>query len=180
MQPLSSSISQCLAEVYPILRFNVQVLDQEPGMKSGRNLDNLNPRLTVTSRTLGQRQTASEAVVYILHLPSASPSILLNELSAHLDALRTRGSIMLILTARVLPELGSLSDPEAESTARSRDLALLQLTNDGEMEMEDLVEIIGTVGDNIGKFVVTKKLCARNGLVVALVVKYQAGQMREL
>jgi hypothetical protein len=82
---------------------------------------------------------------------------------------------MLLLTARVLPELGSLYDPDAEAKARSRDLALLQLTNEGEMEMEDLLETIGTVGDKMGKLAVTKKLCARNGLVVALVVKYQSG-----
>jgi hypothetical protein len=181
VQPLSSSIAQCLVEIYPTLYFNVQVPDQEPGMASGRELEDFNPRLTITNRTLGKRQAVSEAVVYILHLPSASPSIVLNELTAHLDALRTRGSIMLILTARVLPELGSLSDPGAEATARSRDLSLLQLTNEGEMEMDELLEVIGTVRDNTGKLVVTKKLCARNGLIVALVVKYQAGQsMREL
>ncbi|CRG92135.1 hypothetical protein PISL3812_09191 [Talaromyces islandicus] len=181
VQPLSNSISQSLAQIYPLLHFNVQVLDNEPGTTSAPELEDLNPRLTVTSRTLGKRQRVSDAVVYILHLPSASTSIVLDELTAHVDALRTRGSIMLILTARVLPEPGSLSDPEAEAKARSRDLALLQLTNEGEMEMDDLLEIIGTVGDNTGRLVVTKKLCARNGLVVALVVKYQAGQpIREI
>lgn len=149
-------------------------------MTPWRDLANISPRLTVSSRTVGKRQTVSEAVVYILHLPSPSLSVVLNELTAHLDALRTHGSIMLILTGCVLPELGSLSDPGAEATARSRDLALLQLTNEGEMEMEDLLEIIGTVRDNAGQFVVTKKLCAHNGLVVALIVKYQTGQIREL
>jgi len=80
---------------------------------------------------------------------------------------------MIILTTRLLPEPGNIPDPEIEAMARSRDLTLLQLVNEGEMEMVDLLEMIDTVRDSVGKLVVTNKLRSRKNLVVALFVKYQ-------
>ena len=80
---------------------------------------------------------------------------------------------MLILTARLLPEPGSIQNHEVEAVARSRDLALLQLTNEGEMELVELLEIVDSVRDSVGKLVVINKVRSHNNLVVALVVKYQ-------
>ena len=80
---------------------------------------------------------------------------------------------MLILTARLLPNPGSIADPAIEARARSRDLILRQLTNQGEIELEDLLEMIDTVRDSVGKLAVTSKLRSRENLVIALVVKYQ-------
>ncbi|EED18902.1 O-methyltransferase family protein [Talaromyces stipitatus ATCC 10500] len=176
VESLSSSVAQSLAEIYPNLHFNVQVLDRDSNIAPERESENFNPRLTVTNRRRGERQTANEAVVYILHLPLRSPNNVRNELMGHIDALRIHGSILLILTARLLPEPGTLSDPHVEAVARSRDLVLLQLANESEMELGELLEVIGTVKDSMGKLVVTKKLSARNGLVVSLVVKYEASQ----
>ncbi|PHH90785.1 hypothetical protein CDD83_2676 [Cordyceps sp. RAO-2017] len=83
----------------------------------------------------------------------------------HLDILRARNGIMLLLTARLLPEPGSLSNSEVEAVARSRDLALLQLANESEMEMTELLEIIDTVRDSVGKLVVIKKVYSRRAKV---------------
>ncbi|KAH8701043.1 O-methyltransferase family protein [Talaromyces proteolyticus] len=181
VQSLSSSISQCLADRYPALHFSVQISDpvaSTGGDRDSITVDDFDPRISVTHRALGTRQTATDAAVYILHLPLSSPSAVLAELAAHLDVLRARSSIMLILTARLLPEPGSLADPEVEAMARSRGLVLLQLANEVEMEMAELLEMIDTVRDSMGKLVVTKRLCSRNNLVSALVVKYQPGLTR--
>lgn len=122
-----------------------------------------------------------DAAVYILHLPSASASLLsapvlagaiLAELRVHLGVLHASRGVMLILTARLLPQPGSSADPEIEAMARSRDLTLRQLTNEGEMEMQELLEMIDSVRDSVGKLAVTSRLYREN-IVVALVVKYQ-------
>lgn len=122
-----------------------------------------------------------DAAVYILHLPSASASLssapdlvgaILGELQVHLGVLRASRGVMLILTARLLPQPGSSADPEIEAMARSRDLTLRQLTNEGEIEMQELLEMIDTVRDSVGKLAVTSRLYREN-IVVALVVKYQ-------
>lgn len=138
-------------------------------------------RITVASRVRGGRQSVMDAAVYILHLPSASASLssapdlagaILGELQVHLGVLRASRGVMLILTARLLPHPGSSADPEIEAMARSRDLTLRQLTNEGEIEMQELLEMIDTVRDSVGKLAVTSRLYREN-IVVALVVKYQ-------
>ena len=137
-------------------------------------------RITVATRAQGGRQTVTDAAVYILHLPSASASLssapalasaILGELQVHLGVLHASRGVMLILTARLLPHPGSIPDPEIEAMARSRDLSLRQLTNEGEIEMQELLEMIDTVRDSVGKLAVTSKLYREN-IVVALVVKY--------
>jgi hypothetical protein len=80
---------------------------------------------------------------------------------------------MLILTPRLLPELGSLPNPEVEAVARARDLTLLQLANEREMELTELLDLIDRVQDGVGRLLVTKKLRRKNNLVAALVVKHQ-------
>ena len=138
-------------------------------------------RITVDTRAQGGRQTVTDAAVYILHLPSPSASLssapalasaILGELQVHLGVLHASRGVMLILTARLLPHPGSIPDPEIEAMARARDLSLRQLTNEGEIEMQELLEMIDTVRDSVGKLAVTSKLYREN-IVVALVVKYQ-------
>lgn len=167
----STSIAESLADLYPTLHFFVQISCPEPTIRrdtSGRELK-LSPRITVTTRILGARQPITDAAVYILHFSNA----ILAELRIHCSILCASSGIMLILTGSLLPEPGSMADPEIEATVRSRDLSLFQLTNKGEMEMAELLEMLDTVGDSVGRLVVTNKLYSRNNLVVALVVKYQ-------
>lgn len=159
----------------------MQISDQT-GTTSSLPEPDLGPRITVAHRTRGSRQTVTDAAVYILHLPRASAlsptapsrtSAILRELQVHLSVLHASRGVMLILTARLLPNPGSIADPAIEAQARSRDLILRQLTNQGEIELEELLEMIDTVRDSVGKLAVTSKLRSCNGLVVALVVEYQ-------
>ena len=177
----STLAAQSLTALYPALRFLVQISDQT-GTSSRLAEPDLGLRVTVANRARGSRQTVTDAAVYILHLPSAlalslTPPVLasaiLCELQVHLGVLHTSRGVMLILTARLLPKPGSIADPEIEAMARSRDLTLRQLTNEGEIEMEELLEMIDTVRDSVGKLAVTSKLRSRDSLVIALVVKYQ-------
>lgn len=139
--------------------------------------------LTVTYRSAGMPQHVKDAAVYILHLPATSPwlspggspAVLIRaELQSYLDLLRTNGSVMLLLTTHLLPEPGSLCGPEVEAVARARDLCMLQLANEGEMELVEVLGMIEAVRDTTGKLVVTSQLRSHNNLTVALVVKHQA------
>lgn len=139
--------------------------------------------LNVTYRSAGMPQHVKDAAVYILHLPTASPrpppggspAVLIKaELQSYLDLLRTNGSVMLVLTTRLLPEPGSRCGPEVEAVARARDLCMLQLTNEGEVELTEVLGMIEAVRDNVGKLVVTSQLRSHNNLTAALVVKHQA------
>lgn len=86
--------------------------------------------------------------------------------------LRTNGPATLILTARLLPEPGSVA-ADVEAAARLRDLSLSQLTNAREMEVDALVDVVHGVRDRTGRLVVVDTLRTRNNGPVALVVRYQ-------
>ena len=142
----------------------------------------LGTRITVQKRVPGTQQTVKDAAVYIIHLPAPSagtpshtfPARILAELRAHLGVLRAnRTSVTLILAPRLLPEPGTV-DPDVEAIARLRDLSQLQLANEHEMEMGELVEMVNSVHDSMGWLVVANKLRSRNGITVALGIKYWA------
>lgn len=141
----------------------------------------LGSRITVQKRTPGTPQTINDAAVYILHLPSPSPGVpshslpaqIIAELRAHLSVLRASSYATLILTPRLLPEPGTV-DPDVEAIARLRDLSLLQLANEREIEMAELVDILNSIRDSMGQLVVVNKLRSHNNATVALGVKYQA------
>ncbi|KAI1504044.1 O-methyltransferase family protein [Biscogniauxia marginata] len=176
----STSAAAALSELYPSLRFIVQMND--PGIiengvsKAGE----FNPRITVDRRNSASPQTVKDAAVYILRLPSHSlgvpsrslPARILAELGAHLGVLRTNNSATLVLVPRLLPEPGTV-DPDVEAMARLRDLSRLQLANEREMEMGELVDLVHSVHDGMGRLVVVNKLRTRNSTTVALGVKYQ-------
>lgn len=124
---------------------------------------------------MGMAQSITDAAVYILHVPTASSGLTIRAvLDDYLGVLRASGGIMIVLTARLLPEPGSLSNPEVEAVARARDLSVLHLANDSEMEMSELVSIIKTVGDGAGKLVITNNLRSSHGVIIALTIKCQA------
>lgn len=140
------------------------------------------PRITVQKRASGALQVVKDAAVYILRLPAPSPVMpshslptrILAELRAHLGVLRVNNtSATLVLAPRLLPEPGTV-EPDVEAKVRLRDLSRLQLANEREMEMGELLEIVHSVHDSVGRLVVINKLRSRNSATVALGVKYQA------
>lgn len=154
-----------LARHHPDLSFLVQLSgppDATNGLPSG---------IGVSSRGAGELQSVADAAVYILHL--GQHGAILSELRAHFEPLR-QGAILLVLTTRLLPERGGPAGLRVEAVARSRDLVLRHLREEGEMELVDLVEQVGRVYDSKGKLVVAKKLLSANHLTVALVVSYQS------
>ncbi|ESZ98974.1 O-methyltransferase family protein [Sclerotinia borealis F-4128] len=180
----STITARSLTALNPILHFHMQLdapKDRDHHMERQREevfereLGTSEPRITITHRPIGVGcpQITTDAAVYILHLPE-TPLAILAELKEHFGILRAGNAVMLILTARLLPESGSIPDTEAEVTARARELASLnlQLTTTGAMEMVELFEMIETISDNLGKLVVMNKLRSRNNIVVALAVKY--------
>ena len=64
-------------------------------------------------------------------------------------------------------------DADVEMEACLRDLSLLQLSNEREMEMNELLEAINSVQDSTGRLVVVNKLVSRNSATIALDIKYQ-------
>ncbi|KAH7324115.1 hypothetical protein BKA65DRAFT_608680 [Rhexocercosporidium sp. MPI-PUGE-AT-0058] len=134
-------------------------------------------RITVMTCAADARQSVANAAVYILHLPP-SRNLLQAQIKEYMEVLRASSGVMILLTFRLLPEPCTRSadgyDPDTESVARGRDLSMLQLANESEMEMAEVLDVIDLARDGLGKLVVTDRVRSSKGLVVALVVKHQA------
>lgn len=152
-----------------------------PGLRPGEMQQNFSSRITVQQRDPGTLQSVHDAAVYILHLPSPSPGMpshslgtrIVAELRAHIGVLRASSCAELVLTARLLPEPGAV-DPDVEAIARLRDLSLLQLANEREIEMVELMDMLNSVRDSLGRLVLVNKLRSRNNTTVVFKVQYQA------
>ena len=138
-------------------------------------------QIVVQKRAPGAQQTVKDAAVYILQLPPRTEGLanktlsarILAELKAHLGVLRANASATLLLAPRLLPEPGTV-EPAVEASARVRDLCRLQLANEREMEIGEIVEMVNTVHDDVGRLVVVNKLRSRDSESVAMGIKYQA------
>ncbi|KAK2594655.1 hypothetical protein QQS21_007631 [Conoideocrella luteorostrata] len=153
--------------------------DSGLGISSGAG----SSRITVTYGAASMPQPITDASVYILHLPlsydtPASVNGFLAagkaELEKYLDILRVSGAHMLVLTTRLLPEPGRMSNPEVEAVPRIRDLSMLQLANGSEMEMTDVLNMINSASDGAGRLVVTSQLRSKDGMVAALTTQFKA------
>ncbi|KAF2429263.1 O-methyltransferase family protein [Tothia fuscella] len=175
----STKAATALAEAYPSLRFVVQM--KEPasdgngtiGAGQGETWDG---RITVQKRMPGAVQMVSDAAVYIIRLSTPSPchtTNILAELNAHLGVLRANALSTLILAPQLLPEPGTV-DPVIESMARLRDLSRLQLTNECSLELDELIKMINSVHDGMGRLVVINKIRSGKSATAALGVRYQA------
>jgi hypothetical protein len=198
-----------LAKLFPALRFIVQTSESGPGTPTSRpsipssgggrlfspsmtgsrtpgtKLADLPPhlssRITLQQRTPSAPQSVKNAAVYILRLPSPSPSLpsssitsrAASELSAHLDVLRANPGSRLMLTALVLPAPGTV-DPDTEAAARLRDLSLMQLANGRQVERAELVDVLKRVRDSSGGLVLTNEIRSPSSPLVAFEVRYQA------
>lgn len=173
-----------LAELYPGLHFVLQ-MSAESSSNSPTRTEDFHPRIEVQKRISGSSQVVKDAALYIVRLPTLSSGAsahslserALAELRAHLAVLRADPTAKLILTLCILPEPGSVN-ADVEAAARARDLCRLQLSNEQEMGVTELVDMINNVQDNIGGLIVVNKLNLRNSATVALAIQYQANTMR--
>lgn len=152
----------------------------------------LDPRITVQSRSWAAPQTVRDAAVYALRAPydlsmvfsQTRPAQLRAELEAHLSVLRDNDDARLILTARLLPGYDATDgaggnalplDIDAAKIHLS-DMSLLQLANDRELELADLSELVRSVGDNNGHLVLKDEMPARStSRDQAFEIRYQRG-----
>ncbi|KAG6007658.1 hypothetical protein E4U21_005739 [Claviceps maximensis] len=166
-----------LARLFPKLRFVVQLprgaLDCEPRLCDSSDPNGSN-HIAITSRMSGTVQSVSGAAVYVLHLPSSLPCHVLTELQVHLPALRVSSGVMLIMTARLLPGHDEPILAKQAAVAHARGLVMHQMTNEVEMDLCSLLQMIDTVRDSMGKLVLVHKLRTSAGTTIALVVKYQS------
>ena len=151
------------------------------GGKPGDILSHLTSRIAVQKRIQATQQHVEGAAVYALRLPLPSPTApprslppqIAAELKAHLAVLRASSTSRLILIARLLPETG-IADAESAVTACLRDMTLLQLANDRELEISEIMNMLNSVGDSVGRLVLVSKQRARNNATVTFEVRYQA------
>ena len=178
----STDLAVALVGMCPALHFIVQMIDpahnNSPAVGTGKADDSCSGRVTVQRRVPATLQTVNDAAVYILRPTITSPSLraqIQAELSAHLSVLRANASATLILAPPLLPEAGTV-DPDVEALARSRDLSHLQLTNECELELGELIDMVNGVFDSRGGLVVVNKLRSCNGATVAVGIKYEPSQ----
>lgn len=62
---------------------------------------------------------------------------------------------------------------DTEASARLRDLSLLQLANERELDLSELMNMLNSVSDSMGRLVVVNKIKSRESVVVVLEVRYQ-------
>jgi len=65
-------------------------------------------------------------------------------------------------------------EPDVERSARLWDLSRQQLTNDSDLSLSDLVELVNSVQDSGGRLVVVSKLRSRSCATMAVGVRYDA------
>lgn len=197
-------MAQHLAQEFPTLRIIVQIthtrsssslhnlehlrliemmggVESDSSSSSSSRPSSAGGRITVTYRAAGTPQPVIDAAVYILHLSSSAGAEAIDriamvraELQDYLGVLRSSGGILLIPTANLLPEPGSLVDPIMEAVARAHDLSMLQLANESEMEITELISVIQTIRDGLGRLVITKQLRSPNSLIIGLTIKHEA------
>nr|A0A411PQN9.1 RecName: Full=Agnestins biosynthesis cluster transcriptional coactivator AgnL9; AltName: Full=Agnestins biosynthesis cluster protein L9 [Paecilomyces divaricatus]QBG38879.1 transcriptional coactivator [Paecilomyces divaricatus] len=180
----SAERAMALVDQYPTLHFTVQLSPASTlssASKNGTAASKVrHPRIRVQHRVPGTPQPIQDAMVYIINFPVPEPGVSYNspvaqisaELRAHLAPLRMNRSATIVLTAPSLPERGNVA---AVGVARIRDLSLLQLANEQEVEMSDLLSLLNGVGDGEGRLVLVNEMrSAGNHGAVALEVKYQS------
>ncbi|KAI1877580.1 hypothetical protein JX265_003588 [Neoarthrinium moseri] len=145
-----------------------------PNFETGVDSDADLPNIQIMPRALGTKQPITDAGLYILHVSSFSLGMIQKELQIHCGVLRANKGIVLIPTAYLLPEPGNICNILPEAIARSRDLGMLQLSNESELEFTELLHLIGTVRNGSGRLAVTRRLVSSNNTVTGLVLEYQA------
>lgn len=178
--PSDHVLQQSMSDWWPSITPTSLNRASTPGPRPGEMRQQIGSRITIQQRTHSTPQSVYDAAVYILHLPSPStgvpshslPAHIIAELKAHIGVLRASSVATLVLTACLLPEPGSVN-PIVEAKARLRDLSLLQLANEREIEILELLEMLNSVRDSTGRLVVVNKHCSRDIAMAAFEIRYQ-------
>lgn len=168
-----------LCERHPALRFAIQTEALPAALPHSAR----HPNIHLVHRPPGTPQTIRDAAVFLVRV-STSSSVpvrqrIESELRAHMDVLDANRSALLILTAPVLPEPGTVPK-HAEHRARLRDLSLLQLVGDGNLTLHELITLVHSVRDATSGLAVVKKLYAPNSAFVGLGIRLRAREHLQL
>lgn len=187
-----------MAKHFPSVHIFVQVSDMEAQANGLQNHWNLSAdqqhqqqqqqqqtiiegRVTLQQRSMGAPQPVRDALVYVLHLNSltsgtsssaAALDRIRSELVPMVDVLRSNPSATLVLTSGLIPVLGSVS-ARVEARARLRDMMLFQLTNQNDVEVSEIVKMLGAMTDDRGRLALVNKNCSPRSGDLALEIKYQ-------
>ncbi|KAF4553274.1 Hypothetical protein D9617_7g030010 [Elsinoe fawcettii] len=139
----------------------------------------LQQRIQIQQRPSGSIQSLTGADVYLMRLPPPSPLLprttvierASTELLIHLPILRMNLSSRIILTCRILPSPGSL-ELDAEINERLRDLSLMHLANERELESHDVLSLIAGCRDGAGGLMVVSQYRVASSPVIAMEVRY--------
>ncbi|GKZ22343.1 hypothetical protein AbraIFM66951_007976 [Aspergillus brasiliensis] len=171
------AVIRTLGDRYPTLH---RLIVQTPG---DIDTDGICPRITPRKRATGTVQDVADADVYVIGLPSPSPTLPItaigeqieSELRAHLSVARgARRPAILLLTAHLVCVHGSGSASTGELVARLHDLSLLQLANERDMEMTELIQIVNSIGDGSGRMGVVRRMVAAHTAGILLEIRYHA------
>lgn len=167
----SAAVMGNLAQSHPELRFVVQT----DSLEISDSIPVTYSNITVHHRAHGASQTIKDAAVYLLRLSTTSVmtvrSRIIAELRAHLGILQANRTALLILTSPILPESGTLP-AHIEQLARLRDLSRLQLMGNGNLTLQELVDLVNSIHDGDGGLVVVKKLHAPQSAFIGLGIRY--------
>jgi hypothetical protein len=162
-----------LAESHPAVRFVVQMDLSAAPLPATPTYNNI----TVCQRAHGTRQTIKDAAVYLVRLSTSTVvpirSRIVSELRAHLGILEANRTALLFLTLPLLPEPGT-TPAQFERLARLRDLSLLQLAGNGNMTLQELIDLVDSVHDGDGGLAIVKKIHAPNSASIGIGIRYQA------
>ncbi|KAI1810488.1 hypothetical protein GGS20DRAFT_579836 [Poronia punctata] len=175
----SPAMAITLAKLYPSLRLIVQTANKPEtnnGLVAGVTT------IATEQRAPGTPQHVRDAALFIIRMPpqlAKATTRIREELHAHIGALSyNRRARLLLVLPSVLNERNGTDESEAsvdaEALARLRDLTLWQLTNESELELSTVLDLVRGVHDGTGRLVVVTKFTARHHPAVALEMRYQS------
>lgn len=168
----SNAAALALSERYHHAGIIVQTQDERvpQSFSSHVGVNHKRRKINVQNRPIGTPQKIQDASIYILNLPTpsltTSSSTLLkdisSELKAHFRVLRNNIAAVLIVVARILPNMGML-DSDVEALVRMQDLWQLQMGHDRLLDVSRFVSLLDEVRDSQYRLVITGRLsCSRH------------------
>ena len=171
----STATALALADLYPALHLIVQM--NEPRPPTNQSTQNSTSQRWDHAPSLPENSRTTSGPCR--EKPGEIPLQLTSRITIQkrIQATPQNVEAAAVYVLRLLPESddnGNNVDTEVAAMARLRDLSLLQLANDHELEMLEFLNMLNAVGDGMGRLVLVNKLCAWNNATVAFEVRYQA------
>lgn len=178
-----------LANLHPTLQIIVQLCEigeaRKGPMASIVGTQTTHSRVSVDYRPPGSPQAVLTGSIYVLSFPAVSPLLSSSELYYRVAAeLRSHLTILASSQASILLVMRGVdwqgeadafsNEDERSEMAFMRELTLWQLTDDRQVKLHKLMELIQQVQDGSGSLTVVNRPSVQRGGAVAIEVRYQA------